>query len=489
MTELPERDGESASIPLCVDLDGTLLRTDLLVEGLVHLVSARSAEFWGAPASLGRGLGSLKRHVMKSATNLDFDLLPVRRDVLAFARQQASTGREVVLVTAADQSAAARAVAGMNLFAHVFGSSPDLNLKASAKACFLVERYGMERFDYVGDSRADVPVWRAARRRFVVGPLADKRWRPDLRLERVPARSEDRDEVSVESAWWRALRPHQWTKNALIFVPLLTSGLLLDAAAAARAIGAFALFSVIASGTYIINDILDVPGDRRHPTKRARPFASGQIPLAAGLVVGPALVAAGLSASLLITAGLAVSLLAYTAATLIYSFRLKSAVLIDVTVLAGLYALRLLAGAAAVGVAISFWLLASTVFGFFSLALAKRYAELQRYPDSIDRAINRRGYRRSDSEPVLALGSSSGVAAVVILALYIHDSDITSTYAYPVLLWLIVPCALYWISRVWVVASRGELHDDPIVWAVGDRISLGLAAVVGTLYLAARYLW
>jgi 4-hydroxybenzoate polyprenyltransferase len=398
-----------------------------------------------------------------------------------------SSGRQVFLVTASDETAARLLAAAHPEIDDVIGSTPSRNLKGSAKAALLIERFGQHGFDYIGDSGADMPVWAAARRGYVVGSRsASLRGRlGEGNPEILPAAGE---KPRAFHLWKRALRPHQWTKNLLVLVPLLTSGLLATPSAVLMAAAASICFSMVASGTYVFNDIIDVQSDRQHPTKQLRPFASGDLPLVSGLVIAPLLAVLGMVTAFMILPALGTTLVVYTVATLSYTIRLKSAVLIDVITLAGLYTLRIFAGAVVLQVELSFWLLACSIFAFTSLALAKRYSEILRYPELISAAYNRRGYRAGDAVPVLALGTASGIGSVVILALYIEEGAQAVPYSSPLALWLVVPVVLYWISRTWIVAARGEMNDDPIVWATRDQLSLASGGAAAVLYFAARYL-
>lgn len=472
-----------ATVPLCVDLDGTLLRTDLLFEGVARLLARRPAALLGLPLALLRGRAALKQYVTSRA-ELGVAELPLRAEVVALATEARRHGRRVLLVTASDQAMAEQVAAQTGLFDEVQGSGEGRNLKGRVKAQWLVERFGRGGFDYVGDARADVPVWQAARCSYVVGPLAG---RPPEGLALTPLPDPTPAPAPWQS-WRRALRPHQWIKNLLVLVPTAAGGRLLDPGTVGTALVAALLFSLVASGTYVLNDIVDVQSDRAHATKRRRPFAAGHLELRDGLLVGPALVLGATLAGYWITPALGLTLAAYTVLTLAYSLRFKSAVLIDVMLLAALYAMRLLAGGVATGIPLSFWLLAFTIFAFYSLALAKRYAELERYPAAATAATSRRGYRASDALPVLAIGTGAGLASAVILALYINGGASGIGYEHPTLLWLIVPALLYWVSRVWIVAARGEMNDDPIVWALRDGISRMLAIVVLGLFVVARYL-
>lgn len=283
----------------------------------------------------------------------------------------------------------------------------------------------------------------------------------------------------------RALRAHQWVKNLLVFVPLLMAHRVFDVGALRAAALAFAAWSLCASGVYLLNDLLDLAADRAHPTKRARPLAAGAISRRTVYFLAPALVLAGLAAAfLLLPAGFGLMLALYLALTTIYSAWLKRLALVDVMVLAGLYTLRVLSGGYATGVPVSPWLLAFSMFLFLSLAFVKRYTELR--ANGGGAGFSRRGYTRDDMELLKSFGAASGYLSVLVLALYINQSrEVTQLYRRPELLWLAGPCLLYWVTRVWLLAHRGELHEDPVVFTVRDPASYLVGALIAALIVAA----
>lgn len=289
--------------------------------------------------------------------------------------------------------------------------------------------------------------------------------------------------------YWKALRPHQWLKNLLVLVPIALAHLVLDPRALFQGLVAVAAFSLTASSVYVLNDLVDLSEDRRHPRKQRRPFASGAVPLWHGLVLAPMLLALAVALSLLaLPRPFVTVLLAYYAATLAYSFVLKRTMLFDVITLAGLYTLRIVAGSAAVDIPRSFWLLAFSVFLFFSLALVKRYVEIR---DTIEAhptqngKLGGRGYRAVDLETLSQFGIASGMMAVLVLALYIDSAVVKSLYRTPELIWLLCPIMLYLICRFWILARRGEMHDDPIVFAARDWRSQIVVAAGGLLLVMA----
>lgn len=284
--------------------------------------------------------------------------------------------------------------------------------------------------------------------------------------------------------WLKALRVHQWIKNLLVLVPLLAAHRYGEWPLLQSAMIAFLAFSLCASSVYILNDILDVADDRLHPTKRNRPFASGRLSAKAGAFVAPLLlIVAFVLAFLCLPMNFLGVLAAYYAVTLAYSVQLKRRMVFDVVALASLYTLRIVAGAAAVGVPLSFWLLALSMFMFLSLALVKRYAELfQIRAAGGEEKARGRGYYSSDLEMIASLGAASGYMSVMVLALYINDARTEELYSNVKVIWLACPLLLTWITRMWMMTHRGFMNDDPVVFAIRDRISLALGAMVAAVF-------
>lgn len=468
----------AAEVPLVVDLDGSLLRSDMLLETLAACTRNAPLTALLAPLWLLSGRANLKARLAASAT-VSPEHLPYRQDLLDWLAAERQRGRRVVLATAADESIA-RSIAGhLGLFDEVMASSASRNLKGEAKRAALVERFGERGFDYAGDSRADLPVWRSARRAIV---LADT---PGL--EAAIGRAGDVDlrtaaTPSVPVSIIRALRPHQWTKNLLVFVPLLAAHKL-DSGAIYLAVLAFCAFSMAASATYLVNDLADLESDRRNAYKRARPFASGDLGLAWGFVLAPAIMAGALLLAAYVSPSLFLAIVAYVVVSLAYTLWLKRFAVLDVIVLASLYTLRVFAGALAIDVEVSHWLLAFSTFIFLSLALAKRHAEIAALAE--DGAAPGRGYRAGDREIVAMFGAASGFMAVVILSLYVSSGDVGRLYRHPAMLWFLLPVMLFWIARVWLLAWRRELHEDPIVFALRDPASYAAGALCAAAVLAA----
>ncbi|HET7404428.1 MAG TPA: UbiA family prenyltransferase [Usitatibacter sp.] len=468
--------------PLYVDLDGTVLSTDLLYESFI---SAFKASPWVALQSVGwlaQGRAHLKEQLAARAS-IDVTTLPYRADVLAFLRDERARGRRIVLTTASWITLAQAVAHHLGLFDEVLATSQEGNLKGEAKALRIAQLSPAGCFDYLGDSAADLHVWRHCRHAYVVDAASriSRRIPQGIDVKRV-FRAEGG--AGGGRAAIRALRPYQWAKNLLVFVPLVTAHRLVETPALLSAAWAFAAFCLVASGAYILNDLLDLPADRAHPSKRLRPFASGELGIPEGLVMlaGCLLAAGGIATMLppLFRAALAM----YLALTVAYSLVLKRMSIVDVLALAGLYTLRIIAGTYAIAAALSFWLLAFAMFIFFSLALVKRYAELAALEDAATRAPGR-GYAGRDLEVVLAIGTASAMVSALVLALYINGETAKELYQRPEVLWLLCPTLLYWISRIWLLAARGQMHEDPVLFAVRDRASWVAAAAALAVMMAA----
>ncbi|MCS6921110.1 MAG: UbiA family prenyltransferase [Elioraea sp.] len=467
--------GDAARLPLCVDLDGTLLRTDTLVEGVVRLgLGRRLAQ---ALVALARGRAAFKAAVAEGAP-LDPSRLPYNEQLVAWLAEQKRAGRRLVLATAANERVARAIADHLGLFDEVIASGAEHNLKGSAKAAALVDRFGQGGFSYVGDSAADAAVWRRAGAAVLVGPAA--RRPPPLPPTVVVEARFDNGPGEVLRQTVRALRPHQWSKNLLVFVPLIAASRLDDWAGWAAAVGAFLAFSAAASAVYLINDLTDLDADRAHATKRHRPFASGALPLTWGLMLAPILsLFALLAASLL---DILPHLVLYGTASSLYSAALKTLPLVDVFTLSALYGLRLVAGGAASGHPVSKWLFAFSGFLFLSLALMKRVAELGARPG--EGYVARRGYMGGDREMLALFGVASAFSAAIVLALFIQSST-AERFAMPDVLPALVPLALFWLCRMWLSTARGYMLDDPIVYAAKDWVSwCAVAVAVAVVVLA-----
>ena len=470
---------EPDSTVLVVDLDGTLCRTDTLHEALLGLAAKRPAAVLTHLWRLWEGRAAFKAHLVTSHM-LAGDALPLNETVLNLVRHAQAEGRRTALVTATHQRQAEAVAETTELFDEVFGTEGDRNLKGEAKARFLAGRYGTKGFDYVGDSRADLPVWAVARNAITVGASpalarAAEAANPQV-IHLDPPKGRTR-------AMLHAMRPHQWSKNALLFLPVLAAH---DPSALGAVSLGFLAFCLAASAVYVVNDLIDLPADRGHPRKRLRPFASGKlsattgVAMAGGLVVGAGILGA-LTGNLLFLWVLSL----YLVTTFAYSLWFKRKLLVDVLILAGLYTIRIIAGGAATGIVLSPWMLGFSMFLFLALAAVKRQAELTDQIATGRESVGR-AYEVEDLPILRGMALSAAHAAVLVMALYVSSNDVQALYARPELLWLVCPLLLYWLLRMVMMTHRGYMTDDPIVFAAKDRISwIWLAVLAAVLLMAA----
>jgi 4-hydroxybenzoate polyprenyltransferase len=463
--------------PLVVDLDGSLVRTDTLIECFVgalrHPIRLARALF-----ALRHGRAALKAALARIAAP-DPATLPYRQDVLAFLREEHGRGRPLILATAADRRIALAVAQHLDLFDAVLASDGAVNLAGRRKLAAIKDALGRD-FAYVGNERRDLAVWREAAGALVVG--ATPRFERAV-LDVAPIERSFRRDTDWQRAFFRAIRPHQWVKNLLVFVPLVTARAIGDLAGWGEATAMFAAFSLTASGIYLINDLCDLAADRKHIEKRRRPFASGALPLPFGLVAAPLFLVAGFALGAAV-GGLPL-LAIYVALSLAYSLYLKSQTLVDVFVLAGLYTIRVITGGAVTGYAVSLWLLAFSSFLFLSLAIVKRVAELQAvahrerreiaelhggFHDD-ERVIAGRGYLPSDAQILALMGVAASFVTSLVLTLYVQSEIMPAGSHRPTLAWGIVPLILFWQCRMWLVTMRGKMHHDPIVFAARDWVS------------------
>lgn len=464
----------AADLPVLVaDLDGTLLRSDMLHESFWDAVAREPRTLLAVLAALPRGKPALKSCLAERAHILPATL-PYDSRVIDRLRAWRAAGGRTALVTATDARLAARVADHLGLFDEVHGTEADLNLKGPAKADFLIRRYGAGGYIYMGDSAADLPVWAGGARAISVNASPAVRRSLDAQargaVEHLP-RDEDRGRAVLQ-----ALRPRQWVKNILVFVPMIAD-LAFDLATFLAAMVAFVALSLTASAGYVLNDLLDLADDRSHPRKRLRPFASGALPASLGTALFPGLLVLGLGVAMLGGALLLAVVALYFAATMAYSISLKRHTMVDICMLATLFTLRIVAGGVAIGVDLSVWLLAVSMFMFFALAAVKRLAELTDL-EAAGRAVSRRGYRVEDRGLLSQMSVASGYLAVLVLALYIDEPVVQDKFGTPWMLWGVCPLLIFWISRMVMVAGRGEMHDDPLVWALENRTSRKVMALV-----------
>ncbi|MCP1199619.1 UbiA family prenyltransferase [Notoacmeibacter sp. MSK16QG-6] len=471
------------SIPLAIDLDGTLVSTDLLWEGLFRLLRSNPLILFLVPIWIASGGPARLKHEVARRADWDVPALPYRDDVVGLIRDERRKGRTIILATGTPKPVADEIAEHLGLFDAVIATEDQGNMTSRNKADKLVELYGEAGFDYVGNSRADLPVLAAARQGTVVQPDASaRRW----------ALRNDAQRLVDEPISWRdirkMLRVHQWLKNVLVIVPLMLAHEYSNWTTVTQAIVAFFSFSLSASAIYIVNDCFDMALDRAHPTKKNRPFASGRLSIPFGLMSTAVLLIAAFALSLFLPVAFTGVLAVYLLATTAYSFALKRMLLIDVFTLASLYTLRIIGGAAATQVDVSFWLLGFSIFFFLSLALVKRFVELNDRGLQVGRKIEGRAYRGEDKAIIAMSGVSSGFGAAMVLALYIQSDSVAGQYSLPWLLWPLAPAILFICMRIWILAYRGEMHDDPIVFIMSDWRSQAVAAIGALLVVGALVL-
>jgi 4-hydroxybenzoate polyprenyltransferase/phosphoglycolate phosphatase-like HAD superfamily hydrolase len=459
----------STERPLVVDLDGTLIRSDLLLESFFALLGKDPLKALSCLAALREGKASLKSKLADAAL-VEVATLPLNEDVLALIKREKARGRRVYLASASDRRYVERLAEHLGLFDGVFGSGDGVNLAGEAKAEQLCREFGEKGFDYIGDAPVDEAVWRRSHGVLIAGAstghlAAVRRWAPHA--EAVGTRS-----TSLKP-YVKAIRAHQWLKNVLVLIPALAAHEF--GAPLVASIAAFFAFSFCASSVYILNDLVDLDSDRAHPRKRSRPFAAGTIPIIRGAALFPIMLGAALVIALFLPGKFVLVLMGYFALTCAYSFVLKRQAMVDVVTLACLYGARLLAGSAAADVPVSAWLAAFAIFVFMCLALVKRCSELSDRIASGKSDPPGRGYRLGDLAILQSMAVASGYVAVLVLALYFNSPAVTVLYTHYNRLWLICVLVLFWVSRTVLLTHRGEMHDDPVVFAVTDRVSQAIA--------------
>jgi 4-hydroxybenzoate polyprenyltransferase/phosphoserine phosphatase len=465
--------------PLCVDLDGTLVKSDTLLDSLLALLRTRPTLAFQLPARVLQGKAAFKAFVTDSVS-LDVAHLPYNQTLLQFLRRENATGRDLYLATGADVRLARRVADHLGIFAGVLGSDGVTNLTGSRKLESLLARLHSTDFDYIGNDAPDLPLLSRAAEALVANPTL--RLRMKLRADGIRPAQKFIDRAPALNSLLKAVRLHQWAKNLLVFVPLLCSHAL-SANKLFTALAAFFSFSLTASSAYIINDLVDIEADRRHQQKHQRPFAAGDLSPFTGVSIAAIFIAAGLAVAALLPGRFLAWLLIYLATTVAYTMFLKRFALVDVLALAGLYILRLLAGSSVTETPISHWLAGFSMFLFLSLAFVKRFAELENLRAENTMPRNGRGYLVTDLDQLRSFGTASAYAAVVVFAIYITGSDVAKLYRHPGLLWLSVPLITLWLNRVWLLAARGQLDEDPLAFALTDPMSLaiGIAVVVVAL--------
>ena len=451
---------------LVADLDGTLLKSDMLHESFWNAFAQRASTPVKSVTQLLSGKAALKSYLASEAV-IDIASLPYDDEVIKYINEHRANGGKVALVTATDQLLADQIAQHLQIFDEVHGSNNGVNLKGAVKAKFLAEHFGRGNFSYIGDALADVPVWEVSEKAITVNASDAVRGKVEalgITVEHLETTRRSWD------SYFKALRPHQWSKNILIFVPMLAAHKL-DLSSFLSSCLAFVAFSLIASSVYIVNDLLDLNSDRIHPRKRSRPFASGAIPIVHGIQIAVLCLLIGFAIAVFLGSIFIIAIGAYYMTTFAYSLVFKRKIIIDICVLAGLYTMRIFAGGAASGIDLSIWLLAFSVFFFLSLAAVKRQAELVDLGKRKETMISGRGYETHDLPIIAMISVASGYISVLVMILYINSPNVTILYQTPEILWGVCCILLYWLTRTIMLTHRGRMHDDPVIFAATDRIS------------------
>ncbi len=470
---------EAAARPLVVDLDGTLIKTDLLLESFFSLLRSHPLRALCSLAALRHGKAAFKARLAEESA-LELNSIPFNAQLVDLLRSEKARGRKIYLASGSDRGYVEKLASRVGLFDGAYGSDGAINMSGARKAQELCRMFGAGGFDYAGNSKADLHVWERSHDALVVRAPAYVIRKARQRFANVHI---------LDSAWprlhdyARALRIHQWVKNLLIFLPAVMAHKF--GAELLVCLAAFMSFSLCASSTYLLNDLLDLHHDRAHPSKRNRPLAAGTVPLMHGITLTIVLFSLAMLIALALNWQFVLVLGGYGALTVAYSLLLKREPIVDVVALACLYGARLLAGSAAAAVPLSPWLGALAIFLFLSLALVKRCTELIDTKEEQKQQSFGRGYRAADLPVLESMAAAAGYLAVLVLALYLNSATVIELYGHPQLLWLSCVVLVFWISRVLLLTHRGEMHDDPVVFAATDRISQTCAGAILAIMFAA----
>ncbi len=453
---------------LAVDLDGTLVHTDLLIESIFALLKVNVLYLFLLPIWLLKGKANLKAKIASRA-DINIELLPYNKALLEYLSAERNNGKQLILATASHEKYAKKIAAFLGLFDVVLATSDTHNLVGEQKRQALIKHCGEGQFDYAGNAIPDLKIWSHSQQAIIVSNHQSLINKASQVTQLGPV---FRARGGGIKPYLKQLRVHQWLKNMLVFIPLLTSHQLFNNAALTNTLLAFIAFGLCASSVYVLNDALDLEADRQHRTKYLRPLAHGDIPGAMALILIPVMLILGFSIAAFVNIEFVGALFLYYSLTVFYSIKLKSMVLLDVVALAALYTSRIIAGGVAASIDLSFWLLAFSMFMFFSLALVKRVSELLELSENGQtRWMTGRGYQTNDLDTLHTLGISSGYASIFVVAMYINSPEIVNLYSHPQVIWLICPVLLYWVSRVWIMVHRGQMHSDPLIFAITDRVS------------------
>lgn len=468
--------------PVCVDLDGTLVKTDTLIEAIISLIRTNFLYIFLIPFWLLKGLLYLKQKVV-SKSNLDIELLPFNQQVIQLINDYKSKGHEVILITASPQLIAEKINNYLKMFDDAIGSDLNINYKKENKMRYLESRFGKGNYIYIGNCKDDIPVWDSADTAIIVScnrSLQEKvrKINPNILLIK--------EEKHYIKLILKQFRIHQWTKNLLLFLPILMAHQLFDYNKFLLLISGFIALSLSASAIYVINDLFDLNNDRLHPTKRNRPLAAGEFPILLALIVPPILILVSLIFSyFFLPLDFLLLLIAYILITFAYSSYLKRVIILDILILASLYTIRIISGGYLADVYLSPWLLTFSMFIFLSLAIVKRYTELRNLKLNNDNKSKGRGYITKDIDLMRSLGTASAYISIMVFALYINSKDVIALYTKPSLLWAVALLLLYWITRIWFLAERGEIDEDPLVFTVKDKVSYFVGLVIVLIVVGA----
>jgi len=472
---------DNSTMPVYVDMDGTLVNTDIAQELILQCFKKLSL-FSELIQLAFSGRSKIKRFL---ALNTEFseERLPYNQKVIDYLKAQKEAGRSIVLATASDALIAEKVANYLGFFDDVLASEPGNNLKGANKLKAIQAHSGDNGFEYIGDSKADYPIWKAADLSGFVNVTSDP---ASIVADKKRHSLKVNDRNDSFAAFIKAIRPHQWAKNLLVFLPLFFSHLYLNVDALFSAALTFIVFSLCASGIYLVNDLLDIEADREHVTKRKRPFAAAKLRPVTGVLASLLLVFVALVACFfLLNVKTFLVLVIYMIITNLYSFYLKDYSTIDVITLTSLYTIRIVAGAVAVGVVLSPWLFNFSLFFFLSLAYMKRYIEVARYAK--EGKLSGRNYSADETNIIMMMGIVNGGIAIFTLTMYLNGEYVLSTYLSPHLLWLICPLLLFWIYRAWMWAKRDKIDDDPVVFAIKDKVSIVTAILVALLFIFSKY--
>lgn len=466
--------------PLIVDLDGTLIRSDLLYESIILYLKNKPYKLFTLLSWLFKGKAAFKERLAKEIS-INVSTLPYNDLVLKHIHESRRAGCRIILATASHKILASQVSEHLKLFDDVLSSSQDINLAGINKRDALLRLFGEGNFDYIGNSHDDLPVWQVSRNAIVVNA-------PNNLFNKVQKISKNAIKLEWTNntlhTWMQAFRIHQWSKNLLVFIPLFASHRYTEGSSLLESTISFVCFCLCASSIYLLNDFIDLDNDRNHYHKRNRPFAAGNLSVRMGMFAACWLFATGIGLGLMtLSTNFSLALFTYCALSIAYSLLLKSMIIVDVIILASLYTLRIIAGTFSLNLSLSFWLLIFSIFFFFSLALLKRYTEIFNTIKNTDnKLINGRGYQTGDKDIISSLGVSSGFTALLVLMLYLHDPLISQFYVNPKILWLTCPIFLFWLSRLWILAHRGKLNEDPVLFALRDLPSISLITLIGVLF-------